>query len=132
MIVIIAFLIIIAIETWLFAMLFHNIYKLIYGKNRYKEITPLEISLIFIVTVPGLIGCARGGYGFGLPIPLVLGLPFWPVFDSQECGWIQLVFVDDLSWVGSPIAWILANVFVIKSVKNKLFKTANKAIKKDV
>ena len=131
MIIIIAFLIIIAIETWLTSLLFHNIYRLSYGKTRYEGVKPLEIVLIFLATAPGLLGCARGGFGIGLPIPLIFGLPLGSLYNSQECGWVQIAFIDDLSWVGAPIAWLFVNVFIIKSINKKSLKTANNAIKKD-
>ncbi len=126
-----------AIVTSIFTLIFglgvQFAYKHLLAKDRYAGITKTEGGLIFVGSFPGLAGCSFGGFGAGIPVPLILGLPFKMLFiGSSSCGWADPItaILSDPSltmkvMVMALLPWGLTNycivsvLYIMKFLKNR-------------
>ena len=114
----ITYAIVVSVFTLIFSVAIHFVYKMYRRKKGYSGITLIEGLFICIGSVPGLGGCASGWVGFGVPLPLIIGMPLHVVLlGSESCGWAQSLIFDDPSltkkFISFPIAWALTNVLII-------------------
>ena len=108
----------VAALTIVFGIVIHLAYKRWCRSKGYNGITLLESLFILVGSVPGIAGCASGWAGFGIPLPLIVGLPIHIllIFDSK-CGWMQSLYYDDPylmhKFKSFTVAWFIACVLLI-------------------
>jgi hypothetical protein len=104
--------------TLICGLVIHVVYKRIRKSKGYTGITLFESLIICIGSIPGLGGCAAGWAGFGIPLPLILGVPFHIILlGNKSCGWAQSLLFEDpyltKKFASFPIAWALTSVILI-------------------
>ena len=127
----------VSVFTLICGVVIHLIYKKIRQNKGYTGITILESIIICIGSIPGLGGCAVGWAGFGIPLPLILGMPIHIILlGNKSCGWSQsLIFEDPYltnKFASFPIAWALTSAILILFLyitKLHREKKANKSFK---
>jgi len=118
----IIFIAITALETLILACMIHIVYRTVTGWWNYRRMEVLEFAVMAAASFPGIAGCARGWAGFGIPMPLIPGMPLDWVIGTNECGWVPVLVFDeilvlDITWM--IVLGLLASKFTEKKIKKQ-------------